>query len=148
MRNNIDNLFSHIRNLGAAGISSRPLASPSASDELGTDHLQADLKGRSVRGAFLTVGTQALNFLVQTISTVVLARVLSPSDFGLVAMVTVVTNLGLAFADLGLSEATIQRKQITHEQVTVLFWVNLAIGIGLMLITAAMAPLLVWINRE
>jgi PST family polysaccharide transporter len=148
MHNKVDNLFSLVRSRSAAGMTGRlPISAPDR-DELGTDHLQADLKGRSVRGAFLTVGTQALNFLVQTISTVVLARVLSPSDFGLVAMVTVVTNLGLAFADLGLSEATIQRKEITHEQVTVLFWVNLAIGIGLMLITATMAPLLVWINRE
>lgn len=127
---------------------SRLTVSAPVRDELGTDHLHADLKGRSVRGAFLTTGSQGLNFLVQTISTVVLARVLSPADFGIVAMVTVFTNLGQAFADLGLSEATIQRKEITHEQVTALFWVNVAIGTGLMLITAAMSPLLVWIYRE
>ena len=61
-----------------------------------------------------------------------LARLLTPADFGLVAMVSTVTGLGQAFADLGLSEATIQRKEISHNQVSALFWINVAIGLGLM----------------
>jgi PST family polysaccharide transporter len=81
-------------------------------------------------------------------ATVVLARLLKPADFGLVAMVTAITSLGTAFADLGLSEATIQRKEITHDQVSTLFWVNLAIGLGLMAITLALAPVLAWFYKE
>src|SRR5262249_4464093 len=82
------------------------------------------------------------------IATVVLARRLAPADFGLVAMVSVFTGLAVAFADLGLTEATIQRKEITHAQVTSLFWINVAIGSGLTLITAAMAPVLAWFYAE
>jgi len=117
-------------------------------DVLSTDHLQADLKGRSVRGGALTLTSQGTQFALQTISTVVLARLLTPADFGLVAMVTAVTGLASAFADFGLSEATIQRKDIDHGQVSALFWINLAIGLGLMLITAALGPVLAWVYRE
>jgi|HubBroStandDraft_6_1064221.scaffolds.fasta_scaffold10543_3 O-antigen/teichoic acid export membrane protein len=108
-----------------------------------TDHLQADLKGRSVRGGLVNLTSQGAQFLIQSIATVALARLLTPADFGLVAMVATVTGLGQAFADLGLSEATIQRKEINHNQVSALFWINVAIGLGLMLVTVALAPVLV-----
>lgn len=96
----------------------------------------------------LTLTSQGTQFFLTTISAVVLARLLTPADFGLVAMVTAITGLGQAFADLGLSEATIQRKDISHEQVSTLFWINVAIGFALMLITAGMAPVLAWFYRE
>jgi PST family polysaccharide transporter len=117
-------------------------------DALSTEHLQADLKGRSVRGGLLTLTSQGAAFVFQSISTVVLARLLTPVDFGLVAMVTAVTGLGQAFADFGLSEATIQRQEISHEQVTALFWINVGIGLALTLVMAALAPALAWFYRE
>ena len=49
---------------------------------------------------------------------------------------------------LGLSEATIQRKEISHEQVSALFWINVAIGVGLTLITVAFAPVLARFYRD
>jgi O-antigen/teichoic acid export membrane protein len=115
---------------------------------LSTDHLQTDLRGRSVRGGMLTLTSQGTQFLMQSVATVVLARLLVPADFGLVAMVSTITGLASAFADLGLSEATIQRREITHDQVSVLFWINLAIGLGLMLVTIAIAPVLAWFYKE
>jgi O-antigen/teichoic acid export membrane protein len=118
------------------------------SDPLSTEHLHADLKGRSVRGGFWTLLSQGAMFVLGSVSTIVLARLLTPADFGIVAMVTAVTSLGQAFADLGLSEATIQRTEITHEQVSTLFWINVAIGLGLTLVTMALAPVLVWFYRE
>ena len=113
-----------------------------------TDHLRAGLEGRSVRGGVLTLTSQGAQFLIQTLATVVLARLLVPADFGLVAMVTAVTGLAATFADLGLSEATIQRKEISHGQISILFWINVAIGVGLMLLTAALAPALAWFYGE
>ena len=78
----------------------------------------------------------------------VLARLLTPADFGLVAMVSTITGLAQAFADLGLSEATIQKKDISQEQVSALFWINVAIGVGLMLVTMACAPALARFYRD
>ncbi len=117
-------------------------------DAFSTQHLHADLKGRSVRGGLLTLTSQGAVFVIQSVSTVVLARLLVPADFGLVAMATAITGLGQAFADLGLSEATIQRPEITHEQVSTLFWVNVAIGLALTLVTTALGPVLAWFYRE
>src|SRR5437660_1879771 len=108
-------------------------------DAFNTEHLQADLKGRSVRGVTVTLTSQGAQFLMQSISTVVLARLLTPADFGIVAMVTAITGLGQAFADFGLSEATIQRTEINHDEVSTLFWINVAIGLGLMLVTVMLA---------
>ena len=85
-------------------------------DGLNTDHLQADLRGRSIRGGVVNVTSQGAQFLIQSVATVVLARLLTPADFGLVAIVSPVTGLGQAFADLGPSEATIQRKEIHHDR--------------------------------
>jgi O-antigen/teichoic acid export membrane protein len=92
--------------------------------------------------------SQGAQFMIQSVATVVLARLLTPADFGLVAMVATITGLGQAFADLGLSEATIQRKEITNDQVSTLFWINLAIGVGLMLITMVLSPVLAWFYRD
>ena len=115
---------------------------------LSTDHLHADLRRRSVRGGMVNLVSQGTQFLIQSVATVVLARLLTPADFGLVAMVATITGLGQAFADLGLSEATIQRKEITNDQVSTLFWINLAIGVGLMLVTMGLAPFLAWFYRD
>lgn len=96
----------------------------------------------------LTLTSQGLQFTLQSTATVVLAHLLTPGDFGLVAMVTAITGLGQAFADLGLSEATIQHPEIDHDQVSKLFWVNVSIGIALTTITMALAPFLVWFYHE
>ena len=117
-------------------------------DALSTEHLHADLKGRSVRGGMVNVTSQGAQFLIQSVATMTLARLLTPAEFGLVAMVSTVTALGQAFADLGLSEATIQRKEISQNQVSTLFWINVAIGMSLMLVTAALAPVLARFYRD
>lgn len=63
-------------------------------------------------------------------------------------MVTAITSLGQAFSDLGLSEATIQSEKINHKQVSTLFWINVAIGLTLTLLTAALAPALAYFYHE
>jgi O-antigen/teichoic acid export membrane protein len=81
--------------------------------------------------------------LVLTIGSVaVLARLLTPSDFGLVAMVTAITTLVVHLKDLGLSGATIQKPEVNHEQISTLFWVNVGFGWLLALCIALLAPAL------
>lgn len=123
-------------------------AQPQVADAFSTEHLQADLKGRSVRGVMATLTSQGSVFLIQSISTVVLARLLTPADFGLVAMVTAISDLATPFADFGLSQATIQRKEISQDQVTALFWINVAIGLVFTMIMASLGPGLARFYRE
>ncbi len=124
------------------------MAVQSEKDPLSTEHLQADLKGRSVRGVAVTLTSQGSLFVIQSISTIVLARLLTPADFGLVAMVTSFSDLATPFADLGLSQATIQRKDIRHDQISALFWINVLIGLGLTTLMAALGPVIAWFYGE
>ena len=105
-----------------------------------TDHLKADLKGRSIRGGALTMMAQASRFVLQMGSTAVLARLLAPEDYGLIGMVAVVIRFVQLFKDLGLSAATVQAKEINHKQVSTLFWINLAVSCTITLLMAALAP--------
>src|SRR5688572_3999750 len=98
-----------------------------------TDHLLGDLRKRAVSGTVVTAASQASKFALNLISAVVLARLLMPEDFGLVAMVTTVTGFLLIFKDAGLSTATIQRAEITHAQVSNLFWINVSVSAALSL---------------
>ncbi|WP_193195742.1 lipopolysaccharide biosynthesis protein [Nostoc sp. MG11] len=113
-----------------------------------TDHLKADLKGRSVRGGAITMVAQVLKFSLNLVSNVVLARLLTPQDYGLIGMVTAVIGFVGLFKDLGLSMATVQKEEINHEQVSTLFWVNVALSLTAALITAAIAPGIAWFYNE
>jgi O-antigen/teichoic acid export membrane protein len=124
------------------------MTAPQPASVFSTEHLQADLKGRSVRGVLATLTSQGSLFVIQSISTVVLARLLTPVDFGLVAMVTAISDLATPFADLGLTQATVQRKEISHDQISALFWINVIIGLAFTLLMVALGPALAWFYRE
>lgn len=113
-----------------------------------TDHLKDDLKGRSVRGGAVTMAAQVSKFVLQMGSTVFLARLLAPEDYGLIGMVTVVIGFAGLFKDLGLSTATIQKSEINHNQVSTLFWINFAISCTTGLVVAALAPVVAWFYQE
>jgi len=113
-----------------------------------TEYLKADLKGRSIQGGVATISAQGATFLLHTGSTVVLARLLTPQDFGLIAMVTAVTSFAMMFKDMGLSMATIQRAEINHNQISTLFWINVVLSLCIMLVTAALAPVIAWFYGE
>ncbi len=73
-----------------------------------------------------------------------MARLLTPQDYGLIGMVAVVTGFVSMYRDLGLSAATIQRSEISHGQISTLFWVNVLLSLGVTLVTAGLAPLIAW----
>ncbi len=73
-----------------------------------TDHLQNDLGRRSARATAYTSSAQAVGLVIRMAATVVLARLLTPEDYGLFGMVTVLVAFISMFNDLGLSMATIQ----------------------------------------
>lgn len=106
-----------------------------------TEHLQVGIGARAIRGGAIAVGSQGARLLVNTAGTVVLARLLAPGDYGLIGMVTVVTGFLMMFKDIGLSQATVQRAELTHEQTSNLFWVNVAGSAIVALLAMAIAPL-------
>jgi O-antigen/teichoic acid export membrane protein len=99
-----------------------------------------DLKERTIRGGIARSGAQASTFVLRLASLMILARLLEPKDFGLVGMVTAFTGVLDLFRDFGLSAATVQRTSITDEQISTLFWINLAFGAVLTIVMIMMAP--------
>src|SRR5262245_61590071 len=81
---------------------------------LRTDRLKDNLGARTARGGAVVLAAQAFKFAATLGATMVLARLLSPSDYGVVGMVAVVTGFASLFKDLGLSAATVQREDISH----------------------------------
>ncbi|MEM7808114.1 MAG: lipopolysaccharide biosynthesis protein [Planctomycetota bacterium] len=114
------------------------------SNPFSNEALQGDLKNRTVRGGLITFLSQIARFVLKTGSTAVLARLLTPADFGLIAMVTVVTGFVELFKDAGLSMATVQRKEINHRQVSTLFWINVGLSIVVAGVVAGLAPVVAW----
>lgn len=92
------------------------------------------LAQRAARGAIFTVFSQVAGLLVQLTSVVVLSRLLSPHDYGLVAIVLVVVAFGETFRDMGLSSASVQAKVLTRPQRDNLFWINAGVGACLSLL--------------
>jgi O-antigen/teichoic acid export membrane protein len=128
--------------LDPSNLSSSKKEQTTSVSHLGTDHLLTDLKRHTVSGGVITGTAQVAKFVLNLGSTVVLARLLTPRDFGLVAMVTAVTGFLTIFRHGGLATPTIQREHITQAQVSNLFWVNLGVSGLCTLITAALAPVL------
>lgn len=90
-----------------------------------------DLGRSTARGMGWTLLGSWLGAAVQIGTTMVLARLLTPADFGLMAMALTLTVVATQFRQLGLSQAVVQRPDLTWSQVNALFWVNGAAGVVL-----------------
>lgn len=126
----------------------RPVIGDGHRRHLEPDGSLGNVQHRAFRGGLVTILAQAIKFFLQVTSAAVLGRLLLPRDFGLIAMVVSITNFIDLFKDLGLSNATIQRAHVTHDQISALFWINCALGLGATLVVASMAPLIAWFYHE
>lgn len=102
-----------------------------------------NLRRRAIRGGLAKVLGQAANFVIRLAFVIIMARLLSHEDFGLVAMVTVVTGVFDLFTTAGLSLATVQSQSINKQQLSTLFWINMLVGVVLAVLCLAVAPVLV-----
>lgn len=80
---------------------------------------------------------------LQFVTLAVLARLLSPSDFGLMGMIMVVVGFAQAFADMGLSNAIIQRQGVKEDHLSSFFWINVFAGIVLFVCILLFRPVAV-----
>jgi len=82
-----------------------------------------------------------MRVFLQLAQVAILARILSPSDYGLMAIVSVVLGFAGLFADLGVNSAYVQRQEITQEQRSSLFWLNVLVSGGMTMLVVALSPL-------
>jgi len=107
-----------------------------------------DLRRLAVRGAGATVFSQGLALAIQIIGTMVLARLLTPANFGVVTMVTTFSLLVMNFGLNGFTEAIIRWKEIDQALASNLFWINLGAGLLLTVGFAAAGSLLARFYRN
>ena len=106
------------------------------------------LRRLAVRGAAATVSAQGVMLVAQVASTVVLARLLTPTDFGVVAMVTTFSLLLVSFGSNGFNEAVIQREEMNRFLASNLFWITSLVGLILTAGFAASGSLLAKFYRN
>jgi PST family polysaccharide transporter len=106
------------------------------------------LRRTAIRGAAITVVSQGTGFVIQMAGTLILARLLTPTDFGLMAMVTTFSLLPLNFGVNGFTEAIVQLERLDRQLASNLFWINVAAGAVLSLAFAGCGPLLATVYRE
>ena len=100
----------------------------------------AGLGRASLRSGVTFVVVRGINIFVQLASTIILARLLGPHDFGLVAMVVALIGFAPALIDLGTSDAASQKKRISRVEISTLFWLNVAMGVLLTLLMVSGSP--------
>ncbi|MCA6975819.1 lipopolysaccharide biosynthesis protein [Pectobacterium carotovorum] len=84
--------------------------------------------------------SQGVKVLVQLLNMVVLARILPPEEYGLMAMALVVINLAMLVRDLGTSAAIIQRNELSDRTINAVFWLNMYMGIGICFSMVFLSP--------
>jgi O-antigen/teichoic acid export membrane protein len=107
------------------------------------DREARELKGRTIRGVLASGVAQGFSFVLRTGSMIIMTRLLFPEDFGLFGMVIAFTGFLGLFRDFGLSMASVTRPTVTHDQLSTLFWLNVAVGALLALLSAVAGPILV-----
>jgi PST family polysaccharide transporter len=113
-----------------------------------TEHLKSNIGVATARGSLITFGWHGMKFVVGIVSTALLARLLRPEDYGLIGMVAVITTYISMFKDMGLSLATVQKAEINYEQVSTLFWINVALSLVISIFTISIAPGIAWLYHE
>ncbi len=106
------------------------------------------LKRAALSGVKWTLTSTGLSTVIQFVQVAVLARLLEPADFGLMAMVWILLNFSLLFMDMGIGQAIIQKQDISREQLSSLYWANIIIGFIVFGFTVSATPLVVALYSE
>src|SRR5580693_3890402 len=102
----------------------------------------SELRRLAVRGAAATLSAATLSLALRVVGTVVLARLLTPADFGVVTIVTTFSLLLMSFSANGFIEAVIQPEEMNCSRASNLFWITFALGLIMTVGFAALGPLL------
>lgn len=120
------------------------VASPAAPELFGPRASLARVGAVSVRGGAAIFGVSVANRVIRFAATLLLARILTPADFGVFAVVMAFAGVAGLLYELGLASATVQRASLTPPQVSTLFWINLGCAAAVAAVGVAGAP---WLGR-
>ncbi len=106
------------------------------------------LRQLAVRGVGATLLSGGLGLAIQVVATMVLARLLTPKDFGLITMVTTFSLLLMNFGLNGFTEAIIQREELDHALASNLFWINVGASFVIAIAFAGAGSLLTGLYKD
>jgi O-antigen/teichoic acid export membrane protein len=115
---------------------------------MSTDPEAVPTRARVLRGVAWKAGSQSFAQVMQIVVAIVLARLLTPHDYGLAAMVLVFAALVPIFADLALGSALVQRDRLTEDDRSTVFWLSGITGLGFTLIGIALSWPIAHFYRE
>jgi len=98
------------------------------------------LRYKTVKGVIWTSMESGGQFLIQFIITIVLARLLSPQDFGVIAMLVIFTELSKVIIDSGYSQALIRKKDADQRDFSSIFYLNILIAIIIYFLFFSISP--------
>jgi len=90
----------------------------------------------------------AIKSLLQIAQLTVLARILGPNDYGLMAIVTVVVGIASIFSDLGLNNVLLQQREVSNDQRASIYWINLVISAFTALLVISLSPMLSYFYND
>lgn len=99
---------------------------------------------RAASGAVMVFASQGLRVSLTMLSTIVVARILSPRDYGIAAMAAPVTSFLLMFQNIGLDQAVVQSREVDDQRLTALFWVNIMLCLGVAAALMLVSPVVGW----
>lgn len=106
------------------------------------------LKQRVFSAFRWTTFSSVVGSIIQLSQMAILARFLAPGEFGLMALAMVVIGFSQAFVDMGISNAIIHKQQITQEQLSTLYWLNVLAGTIVFTVIALLSPLVARFYNE
>jgi O-antigen/teichoic acid export membrane protein len=133
---------------------SEPLAARHGTANNGSDYLTPPRGGVGSLARAAASGTKWMAFsqagraIAQLLGMVILARLLSPSDFGVVAMAWLVIGFAAIFQDLGTKAVVIQRRELSSALLDSIFWLNAGFGLAIAILIALIAPVVAVALRE
>jgi O-antigen/teichoic acid export membrane protein len=101
-----------------------------------------NLRDKTFSAVRWTTASAGARGLLQLAQVAVLARLLAPADYGLMAIVTVVVSFTGIFADMGVNSAYVQRQNVSENERSSLFWLNVGLSTALALLVLLLSPLL------
>lgn len=104
----------------------------------------SDLKTKGLKATSWNFFNMMINQLRNFIVSLVLARLLTPADFGLVSMAMVINSILDFLVDFGFSNAVIRRKTVTIIETSTIFWINIIVGALCSLLVFGCAPVFAW----
>ncbi len=115
---------------------------------LSVDHLKDGLGKRTARGGAIVVAAQVGRAIVQLLTTYVLARLLAPADFGIIALGWTVLTFITLFTELSLTTAAVQSQRLTQDTASAMLVINIGMTLVAVAVAIVSSPVAVWLFKD